>query len=482
MLLLLLIITPLAAAIATFAIRRNRMWVEMIAAVAAPTELVAALLAIADVYFYGNYDFGGFLSLDALGAVVAIAVVIVGAGAAIYSIGYLRDEMRKRIVGFQQVKRYFYLFHLFLMAMFLAITTVNPIIMWIAIEATTLATAFLISFYGKPSSIEGAWKYLILNSIGLLLGFFGTLLFLTGAIDAGPDQLVDWQMLTATTAHLDPLIIKIAFIFVLIGYGTKIGFVPMHTWLPDAYSKAPSPVSAVLSGALSNVAILAVIRFKIASDKAIGAEFSGNLLLLFGVASIVVAALLISLQKNYKRLFAYSSIEHVGIIALGLGFGGIGYFAALLHMLYHALTKTGLFFAAGNILLKYASTKIARVAGVRTALPVTAVLLFLGVLAITGVPPFGTFLTEVYILSAGIGNHVAIVAVVLAMLALVFIGFLRHIIGMVFGQPDESIKAGESTPLTTVPPFAILALLIVFSVYLPTPLKELLESAAALLH
>jgi hydrogenase-4 component F len=342
-----------------------------------------------------------------------------------------------------------------------------------------LATAFLISFYHKPGATEAAWKYLIINSIGLLLGFFGTLLFLAPTKGALVNQLVDWEMLLAGAPSLDPLIIKIAFIFALIGYGTKAGLVPMHTWLPDAHSKAPSPISALLSGALLNVAMLAILRFKIVTDAAVPGAFTQGLLIFFGVTSVVVSALIMFPQKNYKRLFAYSSIEHMGILALGFGFGGLGAFAALLHMIYHSLTKSVLFCSAGNILLKYGSTKMVNIRGLLKALPLTGLLVFVGFLAITGTPPFGMFMTEFYILSTGFAYHPAVVILVLAMLALVFIGFLRHVAGMAFSRDAEPLPAGEANLFTTVPPLALLCVLIVLGFVLPEPLKSLLESAAS---
>ena len=266
MALVLLLIVPLIAAAASLAVRNRILGLEVIAAISAPLELAAVAIIIADVVRNGSSDYGTYLAVDSLGAVVLITVTLVGLAAVFYSIGYLREEVRKQIIGFSRVRQYFVLLHLFLVAMFFAILTLSPIGMWIAIEATTLSTAFLISFYNKPSSMEAAWKYLIINSIGLLLGFFGTLLFLTSTSETGVSRFIDWGALTGSASGMDPLLAKIAFIFVLIGYGTKVGLAPMHTWLPDAHSKAPSPISALLSGALLNVAMLAILKFRIVAD------------------------------------------------------------------------------------------------------------------------------------------------------------------------------------------------------------------------
>jgi len=482
MVLLLLIIVPLVAVCATLLAKENIKAIERIVIVTAPIELGAVIWAIRAVLHDGSYGIESFFLLDALGAVILLPVVLVGFSATYYSIGYLRMELAKGIIAPPKVKQFFILLHLFLMAMYLAIVTINPIIMWIAIEATTLSTAFLISFYNKPSSMEAAWKYLIINSIGLLLGFFGTLLFLSPTAGSTVEGLVNWHMLMTQISTLDPLVLKIAFIFVLIGYGTKVGLVPLHTWLPDAHSKAPSPISALLSGALLNVALLAVIRFKIVTDASVDVSFTRDLLIIFGLASVIVSAFLIFPQKNYKRLFAYSSIEHMGIIAVGLGFGGIASFGALLHIMYHSLAKSILFFTAGNVLLKYGSTKIPNIRGIISTLPVTGVIIIFGFLAITGIPPFGTFLTELYILSAGIAIHPVVTVVVLLMVALAFVGFLRHVVAMVFGNPLNPTPIGESGLWTVFPPLFMLLLLLLGSILLPEQLRTLIESAALFLQ
>ena len=361
--------------------------------------------------------------------------------------------------------------------MFFAITTTSSILMWIGIEATTLSTAFLIGFYNKPSAMEAAWKYLIINSLGLLFAFFGTLLFLYPALNGGHTELITWSNLLASGPNLDPFIAKMAFIFVLIGYGTKVGFVPMHTWRPDAYSKTPVPVVALFSGSLLNVAFLAILRFKLVIDSAVGKDFSQDLLVFFGLISIVVAAFSIFAQKNYKRLLAYSSIEHAGIMALGFGFGGVGAFAALLHMVYHALAKSMLFLAAGNIFLKYSSTKMKNVRGVMSTLPVTGAIFILGFLAVTGVPPFGIFVTELSILSAGIGSHPIVTMAALLGIGLVFIGFLRHVIAMMFGEADSEITAGEGS-VWLVAPIVLLAVALLISGFVfPGAIKFLISSA-----
>ena len=451
--------------------------IEYVSIGAAAFALIAAVSLALDVSAQPPSASALFFSVDSLAAIIALLIGAVGLAAAFYSVFYLRAEMAKGIIGFHRVKQYFILFNLFLLAMFFAVMVNNPILMWIAIESTTLSTVFLISFYDKPTALEAAWKYLIINSTGLLLGFFGTLLYFTSVHSTGGNDLISWDMLRANTANLNPLIAKIAFIFVLIGYGTKVGFAPMHTWLPDAHSKAPAPISALLSGVLLNIALFAVLRFKLLTDAVAGQAFSERLLILFGLVSIIIAALIMLTQQNYKRLLAYSSIENMGIAALGFGVGGIGVFAAILHMIYHALVKPALFFLAGNIFLKYSSTKIANIRGVISALPVTAGLFLAGFFAVTGTPPFGIFFTKVYILSACMGTNLSAGLIALFAFALVFIGFFRQVIAMMFGEKPAEMPVGEINRLLIAPPLLLLAAALALSFYLPPFLSELITQA-----
>lgn len=479
MLIFLLIFSPLAAAL--ISITARKIWLlEWLTALSASIEFTCAIIIATQVSNGGHYELGSYFAIDALSAIILLIVGTVGLAASIYSIGYLRAEVKKNILGFHRVRQFFVLLNLFLMAMFFAVSTTNPILMWVAIEATTLSTAFLISFYNKPTSMEAAWKYLIINSVGLLLGFFGTLLYFTAFGVEGSSGVISWQLLLQNATHLNPVMAKIAFIFVTVGYGTKVGFAPMHTWLPDAHSKAPAPISSLLSGVLLSVAFMAVLRFRSITNSAIGPEFTGNLLIGFGTFSMIVAAFIIFVQPNYKRLLAYSSIEHMGIAALGFGFGGLGIYAGLLHLIYHALSKSLLFFAAGNTFLKYSSTHIARVRGALAKLPVTGLLLIIGFLAITGVPPFGIFITEFYIFSAGISGHLIPTILALIAVVLIFAGFLHHFSGMVFGEAQKELPRGEGGILTLLPPLFLAVILIILSLFLPTSLVSLLNSAAVI--
>jgi hydrogenase-4 component F len=476
--LILILLTFIIASIICFAVK-NRRLIEFISIFAAALSLIETIIVAINVATNGTYEAYQLFSVDALGAVLMLIIAVVGFAAAIYSVAYLQEETTKKFVGFTRVKEFFVLLNLFLAVMFLAVVSSNPIITWLSIEATTLSTAFLISFYNKPSSMEAAWKYLIINSVGLLLAFFGTLLYLTSLHATGEAGFVTWNNLVANASHLDPSIAKIAFVFILIGYGTKIGLAPMHTWLPDAHSKAPAPISALLSGVLLNVAFVTMLRFKFITDISIGSDFTQKLLIAFGVLSILIASFIIFSQKNYKRMLAYSSIENMGIMAIGFGFGGMGVFAAILHMIYHALIKSALFFSAGNIFLKYGSTKIANIRGVIQSIPTTGAMFILGFFAITGTPPFGVFLTKMLVLSAGVQNHLTITIIVIGLMALLFIGFFRHVSTIAFGQKPTHLSIGENNVWLLISPLALIAAAFCLSFYLPPVLHTLLNSAAS---
>lgn len=457
---------------------KQRGVIEYVSLLASMVACAASIVIAMTIATAGVYTPFQFFSIDALGAIALCIISTVGCAVVFYSIHYLREETREKVVGFTRVRQYFILLNLFLAAMSIAVATASPMLTWISIEATTLSTAFLISFYNKKSAMEAAWKYLIINSVGLLLAFFGTLLYFSFQQSIGEASFVSWDTLRGAAAHFDSSIAKIAFVFILIGYGTKVGLFPMHTWLPDAHSNAPAPVSALLSGVLLNVALVAVLRFKLITDVAVGHAFSDRLLTLFGLLSICIAVLIIFTQKNYKRLLAYSSIENMGIMALGFGFGGIGAFAAILHMVYHALVKSALFLSSGTIFLKYHSTKIADVKGVITALPVASIIFFTGFFVITGMPPFGIFFTKVLILSSGITAHPVVTIAALLCVAVLFVGFFKHMTAMMFGEKSSETNNGEINALLIVSPLALVLLVVYLSFSMPPFLSTLMHMVA----
>lgn len=474
---LLFIFIALLAASLVSTLIKHRGSIEFISIVASGIVFFESINIALKVASLGVYSPLVFFSIDSLGAIILLIIGFIGFATTIYSLQYLRQETNSSIIGFKRVKQYFVLLNIFLGVMVLATTASNPIVTWISIEATTLSTAFLISFYNKPSAMEAAWKYLVISSVGLLLAFFGTLLYFTFVSSLGGNGFVSWQLLLANAPHLNPVIAKIAFAFILIGYGTKVGLAPMHSWLPDAHSKAPAPISALLSGVLLNVAFFTVLRFKIITDMSVGPLYSQQLLIIVGMISILIASVIILTQKSYKRLLAYSSIENMGVVALGFGFGGIGVFAGLLHIIYHSLIKSTLFLLSGNILLKYHSAKIKNVVGALSIIPVTAILFIIGFLAITGAPPWGIFLTKVLILSAGMKTYPFVSVIALFLMALLFIGFLKQVTAMVFGEKLADVEPGEMNIWLIISPLILISIALFLSLYIPPFLQKLLNDA-----
>lgn len=471
-----LLLTPVLVAFFLFAFRTKRIVIETLAVLAGVIEFVAALFIV-----FGGHRVQGtllqrFLSYDALASWFLLITATLGMLALFYSVSYLRREEETREVPLQKVRTYYALFHLFIFAMFTAVGANNVLLLWIAVEATTLASAFLVNFFDRPAAIEAAWKYMIINTVALLLGLFGVFIFIGAIEHASLSISLDWASIAKIAPLLDVVLMKVSFVFMVIGYGTKSGLAPLHNWLPDAHSQAPSPVSALLSGALLNVAFLALLRFKSIVDISAGPEFSQHILIAFGVSSIVIASALILIQRHYKRLLAYSSVEHMGIIAIGFAMGGVGTVAALLHALYHSLAKSMLFMSAGNILVRYHATEIRGVKGLLRTLPVTGFLFFAGLLAVAGMPPFGTFLTEFAIFSTLFVVHPYITLVTLLALAIAFVGIMRHISAMCFGDYD-GVKKGEDDMLSIVPILIIFILLFWLSVYRPDTILSLLERA-----
>jgi len=477
--LVILIVACFIVAALVPAMTKNRRAVELAAIGASVIAFSLSAFIAYRVGTRGTYNPFPAISVDAIGAIVILLVATVGCFAAIYSAPYFHKEMFQNIIGLKRVREYYILSNLFLSVMFLSATSSHPVEAWICLEATTLTTVFLISYYNKLTTIEAAWKYLIINSTGLLMAFFGTLLYFTSVSKGVDGSFVSWHTLEMAVNNFNPAVARIAFVFVLIGYGTKVGLVPMHTWKPDAYSNTPAPMGALLSGALMPVALVTILRFKVITDAAVGPLFSQHLLIAFGLISIVVAALSIVTVRDYKRLLAYSSIEHAGIMALGFGFGGLGALAAIVHMIYHSLIKSSLFFTAGNIFIKYRSSEIKLVKGAMSIIPVTSVLFLTAFFAITGLPPFGIFLTELFTLSAGVRHYLLFVIIALAAMAILFIGFLRHASSITLSETPEGVEKGEDSIWLLLPPAVLLVLVLVMTFYTPPFMLTLIHEAAA---
>ncbi len=476
---IIVIIASLLTASLTGVVFKRKVVIESVSVLASLVTFISTVKIALRVADSGTYSPYTFFSIDALGAIAMLIVATVGLAATVYSVAYIRTELSKGVIGLTRVRQYYVLLALFLVAMQAAVAASSPLFTWVFIEATTLSTAFLISFYNKSSAMEAAWKYLMINSIGLLLALFGTLLFSSFTGGSSEGSLLTWSTLIDHARQLDPAIVRAAFIFVLIGYGTKVGLAPMHTWLPDAHSKAPSPISALLSGVLLNVALVALLRFTAVANIAVGRPFTQHLFIAFGAVTVLFAAVVIVTQKSYKRLLAYSSMENMGVMVVGFGFGGIGAFAAILHMIYHALLKSSLFFIAGNFLLKYGSANIAKIKGALRIIPVTSVLFLTALFAIAGFPPFGIFFTEFFTLSAGLRGYTGVVVVIILALAIAFIGFFRNANSMVLSAQPREVKPGEKNKWLLIPPLVLIALALVMTFYMPAFLQTLIDQASA---
>jgi len=422
---------------------------------------------------------GDFFRVDALSALLILVIAVVGLFAALYSVGYMRHDVAAGEVPADQLPWYYLGFHIFILTMLTSGVVNNLGLMWAAIEATTIVSALLVGFYRHAAALEAAWKYLVLNTVGITFALFGVLLTYYAAVHALGDEVgLNWTTLIAHAGQLDPGVMKVAFVFILIGFGTKAGFAPMHTWLPDAHSQAPSPISAVLSSVLLNCALYGILRFHLITTKTVGSAFSSRLLLGFGLLSVAVALPFLLVQTDVKRLLAYSSVEHIGLIAVAIGIGGpVGIYAGLLHLVNHSVTKALLFFLSGELVQRYGTRRIRAIRGVVGATPLLGTLLLVGVFAIAGLPPFGMFVSELSIFVAGFREGYAIVTVALiALLALIFTGLFGHFGGMVFGSPVKRQVTGADIGRTSIALFGLLALAItVLGLYVPPPLTSAIQ-------
>jgi len=489
MTLTLLILTwalPLAGAIVPWLGARAR--VIGIAATAGGAGSLAAAVTLAVRMLSGHpiERLDGFVYLDSLSAffVVTVALVVTLAGLGSYS--YLRAEEERGELSPLQVRLYGTSFALFAALMIAALETGNLGLLWVLIEASTLASAVLVALEARASSLEAAWKYIIISSFGVTIALVGTLFvyYSAASLRMSPDQRLTWPSLFAHAGALQAPSLRFAFLLVLVGYGTKVGLAPMHTWLPDAHSEAPSPASAMLSAALLNTGMYAIIRFQALTAAVLG-RYANDVLLVFGFASILVGALFMIGCGNFKRLFAYSSIEHMGVIAVGLGFGGaLGIYGALLQVLTHAIGKSVLFLTSGEVVLRYRTRTASEVRGLLSLTPVVGLALLLGSLAILGSPPFGVFLSEFTIVRAsftGPANWLGFL--LLALLVTAFIAFARTTTGMVFGRPsgEAVIERAATSRVAAAPLLAGLGLLLVLGIWIPAGLNDLIMHSIRLI-
>lgn len=414
------------------------------------------------------------LFLDAVGAYLAMIISVLSLLGSILSKDFMNHEQKSENLKVNSYRTYYALFHIFVCAMLLVSISNNLGILWIMVEATTLSTAFLVGFHRHRHSIEAAWKYVILCSIGIAFALFGTILFYYSAVKSGLGYSLDWTTFIEIAPQLDPHLVNLGFIFIVLGYGTKAGLAPLHTWLPDAHSQAPSPISAMLSGVLLTSAFYALTRFYAITARCVGTEIPGTILLLFGCASLGIAAPFIIAARDYKRMLAYSSIEHMGLLTFSLGIGTpLAIYGMFLHILSHAFGKSLAFLSAGRILQVYGTRKIKKVTGAITAMPETGIPFLISILALAGLPPFSIFTSELMILSAGFASgKIWVSFLALIFLALVFVGLLNHLIHISFGTPlepknDQSLSHFSWTACAGF----VIVILVILGCYIPNSLN-----------
>src|SRR3989338_5888799 len=446
----LLLFPSLLAALLAYTVRPYRVvvgwanaWLSLVS-LGAALAFAALVLAGSEAPTFGPSE---LLRADGLSALLMVCVAAVAALALFFSPGLGRESQYDGA----QLRRYHVFVNLFIFAMLLALT---------------------------KASVEASWKYILICSVGITLAFAGTVLTYLDfvALSGRAENALNWPVLLSAAPGLHPEVMRLAFVFLLIGFGTKAGIAPMHTWLPDAHSEAPSPLSAMMSGVLLAVALYAITRWKVVVDAALGPSFSNQLLLLLGLFSLLVAAFSLVIQRNYKRMLAYSSIEHTGLIFIGLGLGPLGVFAAFLHLVCHTAAKSMLFLLSGEVLHRYRSTELEQVSGLLKVMPWTGALFMSGILAIVGLPPFGLFISEFALIRAGFAaRRPGLMAAVLVLIGVAFVALLRHSNRMLYGAPPEGVAIGEICRWRIAALFLSVGVLVVLGLTLPAPLEALLN-------
>lgn len=392
------------------------------------------------IFHFKEKQISHWWMLDGFSALIIFLVAFVYIATTIVSVRYIGHEYKEKIIGIRQYKLYFGLFQMFVLCMVLTLITNNSLVLWLAIEGTTLFSTFLVGLYRKKTSIEAAWKYMILCSTGISLGLVGILLLSYGAHEAGValENIFSIHSLMEN-AHLIPdNIIKLSFIFLFIGFGTKVGLAPMHNWLPDAHSKAPSPISAIFSAILLNIALYAILRFKFIADSAFSdSSWTNNLFLIFGFFSVILSALMMLIQTNYKRMLAYSSIEHMGLILFSLGLSPIGAMAAVIHIIGHTFIKSSLFFGAGEILIGWKTTKVEKIKNMLIKAKYTSVLFIAAILMIIAIPSSALFVSEYGMFSQTMMLYPITAIILFIALGIIAYAMLALTINMIFAKDGD---------------------------------------------
>jgi hydrogenase-4 component F len=436
----------------------------------------------AAVLFVERPAAGRYLIVDDLNIMFIVLSTFVGFTTSVFSGSYIAHELENARLTPAYLRFYHAMYQMLMFGMNLALLSNNVGLMWVAVELATLTTVLMVGIYRTPAALEAAWKYFLLGSVGIALALFGTILVYLAAhsvVGEGLDAMA-WNVLVENAPGFDPALLNLAFVFLLLGYGTKVGLVPLHAWLPDAHAEGPTPISAVLSGLLLNVALFAVLRFKSIMSANPAALAPGPLMVSLGLLSVVFASLMLYRRQDIKRMFAYSSIEHMGIITFAFGMGGpLANFAGLLHMTLHSLTKSAIFFCVGHITQAKGTQRMADIRGLTASHPVLGWGLALGVVAIAGLPPMGIFMSEFLIVTSTFSRQPAL-AVVLGLSLLVALGaLLLRLNGLAFGDPDGR---SEPTKASFVPVFAHFGLVLAAGIWLPPGLVAWFQHVATLLR
>ena len=450
------------------------------------SALLNVLASLASFLFaigllFGRPAPGQYLLVDDLNVVFILLNTFVGFTTSAFSASYIGHELETGRLTPRHLRFYHAMYQLMLFGMNLALVANNIGLMWVAVELATLTTVLMVGIYRTHEALEAAWKYFILGSVGIALALFGTILVYLAArpvLGEGMDAMV-WTTLLTRAREFDPALLNIAFVFLLLGYGTKVGLAPMHAWLPDAHAEGPTPISAVLSGLLLNVALYALLRFKLLIAANPGAISPGPLMIALGLLSLIFAAFMLYRRRDIKRMFAYSSIEHMGIIVFSFGMAGpLGNFAGLLQMTMHSLTKSAIFFSVGHISQVKGTQRIAEMGGLTETHPVLGWGLVAGVAAISGMPPFGVFTSEFLVVSSTFARAPLLAVLLIFGLLVAFGALLLRLTSVAFGEPRGPSGRSKASYL---PMFAHLGLVLVAGIWLPPPLVAWFQHVAAML-
>ena len=458
---------------------RHAGWINV--AFAAMTFIASLTLTLSVLADGSLLSPGRMIYIDAFNVYLVALTALLGLTTAVFSRPYMIHEVETRRIGKRRMRLYHSMYQGFMFAMLAALTTNNVGILWVAMEGATLAMVLLVSLYRTPEAVEAAWKYFILCGVGIAQALFGTVLLFFAAERVIPvrDEAMLWNVLHDSAAQLEPTVLTLSFVFLLVGYGTKVGLVPLHNWLPDAHSEGPTPMSAILSGLLLNVALYALVRVKMIVDGSLHTNLAGYLMMGFGLLSFTVASLFLHRQRDIKRLFSYSSIEHMGLMTFAFGVGGpLATFGALMHMTVHSLTKSAIFVTVGHASQIAGTQAIEKIRGLIQTQPAVGWGLLIGTVAIAGFPPFGVFTSEFLVLTATMKTWPWLTVPLLAGLAIAFAGLFRHLHPMVYGDPPEGQTKVQANML---PVMIQLGLVLWLGIAIPVFLSKWFEQATVLI-